>query len=423
MVSPLAFLSRFNRDENNNDKNPPGSFGVKVRRNKLRKRPSQAHSSQLQTVAITNSNSTANQIRNEMGNHLSFENIPRPSRPPRPPLARRVPSLPCLPIYETFTVAHIEAASREEKLAEQGVSSSSGNTNPAPSQSQHRSRQQRNTTVPAVKPGEQPLTYDRALQLADSYRSILPDYDVMGQEDDEHHALRRQQSEQNLRRPHLQVRSHTSCALRRGPHAGGLLPSLMERDYPTPATPQPPLPPARATQRPATAPSVASSSTAVGSEASTGEESPRVRSRQRQAVIESQKPLQRQLSQVAHIEFIAAAPEAALLSPADCTRASVALQICSKLLTDELTKVLAAPKEDEDQSSSHARAAAKLQVLMMTEAYEGLLEHWKDEISSGRAEAEGEEKLKCAGDVVDILNHWLASLHAMYQDEFGKEEN
>ncbi|KAK4224318.1 hypothetical protein QBC38DRAFT_458403 [Podospora fimiseda] len=401
MVFSLAFLSKFNSSRLDLP-NPPGTLRVHPKRNKLQKRPSQAYIQTLPPSTII-----AKEILSEtaMGNHLSFENIPRPSRPPRPTPARRTPSLPCLPIYQTFTVANLEAAILEDEEEEEGKQATS--TIEGLSRGTGGIRRQRNT-VPAILPNEQPPTYDRALQLADSYRSILPDYESMEQIPTPPHTLnlrRRQQPGQNLGR---QPRSSTTCITdpQRQFH---LLPSLMELPSP---------PPEEISRRPLTAPSEASSSS---SSTAVNEPSP-----QRYPAITHSTQLHRHISQVADIESTDTTSQEEIinLSPSEYIRPSIALQICSNLLIDELTQVLVPPDSNTTQNS-HARAAAKLQVLMMTEAYEGLLDYWKEEISSGRAEASGGgggDRMKCAGDAVDILTHWLASLQAIYQDEFGEEE-
>ncbi|KAK4169707.1 hypothetical protein QBC43DRAFT_283265 [Cladorrhinum sp. PSN259] len=468
MVSPLAFRSKINRDDNTT--NPPGTFGVQVRSNKLRKRPSQTHLKNCETINTTtrvtpSTTITANQIRDEMGNHLSsFENIPRPFRPPRPTPPTRLPSLPCLPIYETFTVAPIEAAMRQEKQAAAKAAAAQRTTTTTTNST---CRAQRNTIEesPArINPGENPPTYDRALQLADAYRAILPNYDAMEQEqeqqqqkqenDGHNHALllqRPESKQQNQSRPHhhSHVRFHTSSSsccstkeVRRNPlcpsgggrkqnkATPGLLPSLKELEDDDHGLPSPSTEPSQQRkQQPTTttAPSVdsssssSSSSTAVDSNVNATEEP----SSQRQQSGSEQQPIAA-LPTTLNTSGVQLLP---FPSPPDCTGASVALQYCSRLLVDELTKVLLTTiREDRsNKTSSHVnRAAAKLQVLMMIEAYEGMLEHWKDEISSDRArsEEEDDDKAKYARDAVDILSHWLASLRAVYQDQFGdKEEN
>lgn len=410
MVSPLAFFSGFSRDGNA----AAGSFGIPVRRNKLIKRQ------QLRKSHSHVGNTTANEIQAEMGNHISFENIPRPTRQPRSAPCR-VPSLPCLPIYETFTVAHIEAALREEKLAAERA-------DPAASSQRHRSSRNRpqRDIFPAIKPGERPPAYDRALHLAESYQSILPNYDVMDQDDEEQRALRRQRSEHNLRRPRQYVGSLTSCGDRRDIRSG-VLSSARHGD---PVTP-PPVPPPKARARSMATPCLDSSSATVHRNRIPVEDATLMIPRRSETIPEEQADqpsgTRHSIDQTAadeprNEESKTFAAQAGELPPsADDTSASLALQICSKLLTAELAKVLVGPDSGEDEERSHTRAAAKLQILMMIEAYEGLMEHWKDVISKTPSQAgasSDDGRVKCGQDAVAILTHWLSSLHTLYQDTF-----
>ncbi|KAK4463209.1 hypothetical protein QBC42DRAFT_250753 [Cladorrhinum samala] len=478
MVSPLALLSGSSRNGGaacDFDGNP-------VSRNKLRKpqhlrKPAQSHVE----------NATANEIQAEMGNHVSFENVPRPRRKPRS-APRRLPSLPCVPIYETFAVAaHEEAALREEKLAAERADDPAASFRRCPPRSWPQSDRFFPRASKARDSEQTTPAYDRALSLAESYRSILPDYHRMidGEEDEEKQSLRRQQSERNLRQPRrLYVPSLTlgSCQDRRHDDNRNdirnqvLLPSARHDDEvpvtppsPSPSRPPPPpVPPPKSRARSMTASSVASSLTAVdGSsiittaaedaagfliprrhsetipEEETPDDSPPVDARPSTAI--DQTTLDEQSGVEERTTFEAQVGELPALSNDNTSSSSLALQICSELLTAELAKVLAEPDSESEsgssgevQEGSRARlAAAKLQVLMMIEAYEGLMEHWRDVLSNcpspspspsqatycpgvGSSEDDSPEA-RCARDAVAILTHWLACLHAVYRDRFGDE--
>ncbi|AEO66509.1 uncharacterized protein THITE_2114639 [Thermothielavioides terrestris NRRL 8126] len=119
---------------------------------------------------------------------------------------------------------------------------------------------------------------------------------------------------------------------------------------------------------------------------------------------------------------------------------TIGLQICSKLLTDQLARALL-PKRPEGAASGSSNnasgsganggaeeeeeeSAQKLQVMLLIEAYEGVLEECREtkeelEEEAGENEVEGAAELD---DAVQILEHWLDSLHTIYHDAFEGDD-
>lgn len=117
----------------------------------------------------------------------------------------------------------------------------------------------------------------------------------------------------------------------------------------------------------------------------------------------------------------------------DAGRDSVGLQICSELLTDQLTKavVSSGQKDTTDKAEEQGQAKKKLQVLLMIEAYEGMLrsvrgagggveEESRSVSASGSGDSagsgKGEDKRKTMVQMVPVLEHWLDALHAVYDE-------
>ncbi|KAK4184854.1 hypothetical protein QBC35DRAFT_440668 [Podospora australis] len=410
----LKFLSRNRHVTAQTD----GS-GQNSSRNKLKKKKSQYQLIQNQHPVVDES------IILTMGNQMSFENIPRPLRPPRshgaaPP---EIPDLPSLPIYETLNSCKKPEAptAPASKLTEKPKTPSSG----------HRSQLLPATTklTPVVQPNEGPPPYDRASMLADSYRSILPDFNTMNC-NSSYARLKHRPTDINLRQIRHQTsftsnRSHTSLDLSRRPDPN--LPSIIHEvpsesssttaldsaETPMPASgpsdpPTPEIPP-RAAVRP-------TSGTAMMGDI-----------RQRPLVHSasfSPAPMQ--------ATFVAS-PPLPLSSPASSTSLArknsegatagtdVALQICTDLLTEELSKAFLLSQHQlpgrQDTGSESDNQAAKLQVLLLIEAYEGVLENCRSHRNRDKVAA----RTRHYDEAVEILNHWLESLYAIYHEAFGCE--
>lgn len=88
------------------------------------------------------------------------------------------------------------------------------------------------------------------------------------------------------------------------------------------------------------------------------------------------------------------------------------------MLTDELKKALFAKQDGVDEDSQ----AAKLQVLLLIEAYEGVMESCKEQLAQSEQEGSNVE-VKHAREAVDILGHWLDSLYEIYGEAFGRDED
>ena len=110
---------------------------------------------------------------------------------------------------------------------------------------------------------------------------------------------------------------------------------------------------------------------------------------------------------------------------------SVGLQLCSDLLTDQLTKaVVSSGKKDSDNNTEEKRQSKKkLQVLLMIEAYEGMLQSCRRESAGAEDEARSaseygerngdqgvEERKAKTGKMVPVLEHWLEALHGVYDE-------
>ncbi|KAK4125675.1 hypothetical protein N657DRAFT_669913 [Parathielavia appendiculata] len=128
---------------------------------------------------------------------------------------------------------------------------------------------------------------------------------------------------------------------------------------------------------------------------------------------------------------------------------SAGIHICTQLLADELTAALSlqwravgdisididtySEKEDAvTHMMQPQRSTQKVQVLLMIEAYEGVLRRCKQELQDlseamGRAEAGGSNdaaarkravRRRQVGEAVPVLEHWLETLRALYVGVF-----
>ncbi|KAK4663333.1 hypothetical protein QC763_607650 [Podospora pseudopauciseta] len=420
----MSLLALFrNRDAKTPTESPPASVSKK----RLRKKS---------FARLTERNIEAVQeLSSPMGNHVSFESNPRSQRHPR--ASANIPELPCLPIYETLTLSM--GPSKASCHGGSETSSTKVKEKPRPLSKcmpQNTSRvhflpQQESPTfklVPNIHPTLTPQptpkspVHDRASILADSYRSILPDFDAMEQiiESEDNLSLPKSPSEQC---PHIPLyRPLTNQSVCRQSTVAKQV--IVE----VPSSPQHHsfIAQIDSVVEPQSA---ASSFTVVeNSERSSEEETtapaipPQAPQRKVQAINQS-RALQQSPSVTASSN--PASPRRPRppspwfkVTKGDSTKSSLALQICTHMLTDELKKALFAQHDGVDEDSQ----AAKLQVLLLIEAYEGVMESCKEQLAQSEQEGSNVE-VKHAREAVEILGHWLDSLYEIYGEAFGGDED
>lgn len=331
-----------------------------------------------------------------MGNNASFEIIPRPARPPRPS-ATDIPDLPNLPMYENFTSKHRPVTLLDEKtprvygrrpsMTTTRWSSAdgprprwdagAGDERPAT----HHSLAASDTTAVEVP------RYDRSSRLAESYRNVLPDRESMTIEYREARGpIKRQQA---TRRPRSQQRE---------PHASNH--PTRNQTVATPEQERFDVRSAPARTRSSTVPSTPTSSiTAVDYDLGPVDGL---------ALGKSRPPC-------SHSREADSQRDALSSNKERRTSEYVGLQICSELLTEELTRTFFRQHPGETQPR-----ASKLQVLLLIEAYEAMLDSCRRELLKPPP-ARGGERRKGLRDAVRILDHWLDSLYVIYDDTFSDE--
>ncbi|KAK4197654.1 hypothetical protein QBC40DRAFT_101671 [Triangularia verruculosa] len=372
-----------------------------------------------------------------MGNHVSFENIPRPQRQPR--TSASLPELPCLPIYETLTLSTGSSRAPDHSSSEGTLTKVREKPRPlSKCTPQNTSRlhfvaQQKSPTfklVPAIYPQPDPQSnpkpplHDRASILADAYRSILPDFDAMEQVNSPelYPIIKRRPSELDLKRSQISLYrpQPSESAYRQSTVAKQVIVEM-------PSSPQhqsfsaqidsvtPPV-------------SAASSITVVdSSERGSEEEStppaipPQAPQRKQRAMNHSRVAPPR--SPVASSSKPAVAQSPKPPSPrfkipkGENCKTSLALQICTNMLTDELKKALFPKRQGVDEDPQ----AAKLQVLLLIEAYEGVMDNCREQLAQSEHENSNVE-VKHAKEAMEILGHWLDSLYEIYGEAFGHDD-
>ncbi|KAK3378913.1 hypothetical protein B0T24DRAFT_142489 [Lasiosphaeria ovina] len=380
-------MPRFSTDSNTGPPHVPLPQTTRVQRNKLRKRP---------PFWSPDTSTAAYDLCQLMGNNASFEIIPRPARPPRPS-ATDIPDLPNLPMYENFTSKHRPVTLLDEKtprvygrrpsMTTTRWSSAdgprprwdagAGDERPAT----HHSLAASDTTAVEVP------RYDRSSRLAESYRNVLPDRESMTIEYREARGpIKRQQA---TRRPRSQQRE---------PHASNH--PTRNQTVATPEQERFDVRSAPARTRSSTVPSTPTSSiTAVDYDLGPVDGL---------ALGKSRPPC-------SHSREADSQRDALSSNKERRTSEYVGLQICSELLTEELTRTFFRQHPGETQPR-----ASKLQVLLLIEAYEAMLDSCRRELLKPPP-ARGGERRKGLRDAVRILDHWLDSLYVIYDDTFSDE--
>lgn len=444
-------------------------------------------------------------FRDFMRSSTSIHSIPKQSRPHRSSTAD-IPDLPCLPIYQTFTSKSYVESLRTDVKPDLKFEEDDEAQGPAqslsPSPSPSRPTADGGSTV-AESSGP---VYDRAVELARDYRAILPEFDDVAS------SLSRGPSRQmpsrfTHSRPSLRgaetaghyywqptrasplpwaasvfspslAFSTTAVEHDSGPRSSGVIVAS-----PSPAR-SAPLIPARNPIRSSNLnsnndPSAVSMPTlqetltaaaepqAQPASPSTSPSRPRSsppRQEQQLEALEEQQQFDRATagqSRASSRCCYSALPPSRMGGHAAAGN-TISLQICAQLLADELAKAFSPPRRQQQQGRSQSRSAddyraARLQVLLLIEGYEGVLANCRremdqmmarlqprqppedglggnedelgerhgreteDEGAAARDESE-HERIAHMRDAVDILEHWLDVLHGVYEEAFGGQE-
>jgi hypothetical protein len=263
--------------------------------------------------------------------------------------------------------------------------------------------------------------YDKALELAKTYQAIIPDPQTIWKHDDSDETAT--QNGGNT----CSSKSLYSSRQEAGQRRTKALVALPK------STPDPTSPLSRT--------SVASSTTAVGSiepaSTPTGNQQhsarislPDIKGKRPLCPTAMREPTQREPSPNTTTEA----------KPDRCPnrrfcvnqRNSISMQICTELLVDQLTTALSLQQRDfgsdnrDDSVREQQQSTRRLQVLLMIEAYEGVLMTMQLESAANGdgTEPEGSgaaEWRREAGEAVPVLEHWLDSLYTLYDGTFGED--
>ncbi|KAK3389164.1 hypothetical protein B0H63DRAFT_95050 [Podospora didyma] len=387
-------------------------------RNKLKKRP---------PCLFSERNIATHDLSQLMGNNVSFENIPRPARPPRPS-ATDIPELPSLPMYENFTSKHHHPVTvlDEKPRCRENFSSKRDTNWSSPSGPRVRWVDERpSTTVSVVSDTSTielpaPPRYDRSSRLAESYRALLPDVNAIEYKETRH-ALRRQHSVWRLHdhQQHMQLQDHRHSTHHRSQHSSR--PPLSHNNSCNSAvrTPEHDIRHTRArTSRPTEPSTPASSITAVDSDSQSpidewSSNSEGYSPQKTTFLAPSKSSCPSATLSESRSELILRGSDQRTVTSSDY----VGLQICSELLTEELTKTLFRQHPADETRSPRA---SKLQVLLLIEAYEAMLETCRREmLKPPPVRVSASERRRHLKDAVRILDHWLDSLYVIYDEAFG----
>lgn len=411
-----------------------------TRRSKVRKRLS-LFSSDIREPSQTETPASEN---------ASPPTIPRPRRSIRASTAN-VPELPSYPIYQTFNPSRHLSLLPDERPRDDAPCTDRRPTriaSVADFQALRRRHSRRHLDrVAAISTEADKLpAYDRAAELGTFYRSILPDFQAMW---DEEEVRETGDGQPVVNQQHTPQTQHNTC-----PHIATEEEQEATRSRDTPSTThlEPPPNPTR------NAPSVASSTTAVDSDDHTAIPPPRQRE------IET-RPQPQGNNNAGPPPAPEPSPEPTTPSPPPIPQrhrdrrsriiqpssSTIGLQICTELLTAQLRTALSLNHHREQPNSGNGSEQSqsgqeqpgdnderepkqKLQVLLLIEAYEGVLRRCRREMMSlalgmdeaadgdgGGGDAAREERRRMVGEAVPILEHWLDVLHAVCDGEFVGE--
>ncbi|KAK3323820.1 hypothetical protein B0T19DRAFT_443288 [Cercophora scortea] len=382
----------------------PWASRPRSQRNKLKKRNLPSLYSEKNEVSYDLS-------RLMSDHHQVVDEIPRPSRPPRPSMTD-IPDLPRLPVYEAFHHQQPPTPSPlclEDTEGRAGAGAAEPTSWSPPDSPRNRYLELENRS-PVMSPSiyeeniEKPQ-YDRASFLAESYRSLLPDL-----EDIDFGEARSAVAEQppvrkfmlqtpsTVRPQNEHVLHHTEAHV--SPRNSTAPHHLRRTSYP---------PQTHRTHSIKTSSTSRSSITAVDSDLSSAESSPICYN------LATHSWKTGSGSDDGHHKTTPDESFSGMKSDRR-TRTSdyIGLQICSELLTDELTNAFFRRHPNERRGRP-----SKLQVLLLIEAYEAMLDSCRKDMLKPRSP--GTERRRHVRDAVRLLDQWLDSLYCIYDEAFGDE--
>ncbi|KAL2015768.1 hypothetical protein VTK56DRAFT_4859 [Thermocarpiscus australiensis] len=319
-----------------------------------------------------------------------------------------VPDLPCLPIYECFAPGNNQWTMADKKP---DAVSRLGPRDHTPVQpavvpeldgiKHSRPSMMQPLTEATV---EAPPAYDRAAELGQYYRSMLPDRETMGYEDDSYSSRNHQSAAAG--HPHPQSR-------RRQTFPPSLPADVQMGRVREPMRCESP--------RPHRGPQPSSTRDSPGITITEEHHSTTTQYRHSLSTCSAQPRRPRHDSWP-----LPAPPSSSRKEPCRQSSDCSGLQICTELLTDELAKVFCLQRQGaaaRGEILRVGRRVSKLQVLLMIEAYEAMLEGCRWEMAAPHARSdggkEGERASSHMRDAVEILKHWLDSLYGIYDEAFG----
>jgi hypothetical protein len=287
------------------------------------------------------------------------------------------------------------------------------------------------------------LKYDRALELAKAYQAIIPDPRTMWDEDDNDNGPR--QKEGNTCSSNFQHGARQATPKRRTKSLAALHKSSPNPTSRLSRTSVGSSTTAAESVEPAQAPTIHQRHSTSGS-------IPEIKAQRPPFSTTASKPTQPEPAPDATTApKTTNAPDTTTAPKLDrrhdrrsrtSQHTSVGMQICTELLTDQLMAALQVShrrrdniagndndnRDDPDPDDQQQRSTRRMQVLLMIEAYENVLRRMQSEAavngSGGGTEAEGSaagERRRQVGEAVPVLEHWLDSLHALYDGTFAED--
>lgn len=391
-----------------------------------------------------------------------------------------VPELPSFPLYQHFSsTRHVHDPNKRGQRYEGSVSRENRRLSRVATVSDFHSQRPHGESVSSNHGAATPSSRsDRAVELARLYRSILPDFHAVCEEEQADEMKKRERRENER-----DGREASEYGGQRSKNGGPSVASVKsisqeERDERKDGTL---CQPARANELPHHPTS--GSSLPVTSETSG------VKHKIPDGVTQRQRSLS-EANMPSQIEHAWPLPTRSLSPPSSAPRATpeitkaelvgepenerddlsilsqhgaVGLQICTELLVDRLVKALGLRQHEKGQGESnhdhvkegskardkqkdregengmgHRESSKQLEMLLLIEAYEGLLRCCRREAAAAiTTKAESAEtgphgngmqagtdrkRSRCVAEAVPILEHWLETLHALYEATFEEDE-
>lgn len=380
-----------------------------------------------------------------------LEDTPAPLRPSYD-LTTNAPERPLLPIYESFTSTKDSGYSEHNK---RDVEPNGGHRlRRVTSVADLRARSARDSVAPT--PSKLPF-YDRSAELAKLYQSVMPDFDAMFEGDDDNTAEKQREKQRSAQcqpdtidadtrlPPPFKEKSEKRKARALATH---LVPALDQAQSDSSIT--------SLTVMESNDFVDAPTHHAVHGNENENENGtiPRPRSCSSPWPIGialstpdcSSKPPPRDVAP----EFTISAARARALSEPQAQRrhryllsqrGSIVLHVCTEKLVKQLTEALAVQRQGvnfglsnddgkkvEQLGSEFQSSLTQMQLLLMIEAYKGVLESCRREMllshlwqsaaeadGYGLAGRSGDTERSAAREAVPVLEHWLATLNFMYE--------